>query len=81
MADPESPPGRGSAATARFNPWNLLLLVPLLSLVTPLVNRIEPRLFGVPFLYWSQAVFIALGVLCTLIVHKRVSPVRGSGRE
>lgn len=64
-----------------FNPWNLLLFVPLLSLVTPLFNTIEPRVFGMPVLYWSQLAFIVLGVLCTLVVHRMVGrEPRGRGR-
>jgi hypothetical protein len=35
----------------RWISWNLLLLVPLLVLVTPLYNREEPRLLGFPFFH------------------------------
>jgi hypothetical protein len=52
-----------------FNPWNLLLIVPLLVLVTPLFNMDGPRLFGMPFFYWFQFLFVAVGVLSTLIVY------------
>ena len=31
----------------RFSPWNLLLLLPFLMLVTPWINFAEPRLFGI----------------------------------
>lgn len=34
--------------------WNVFLLLPLFMLVTPWFNRIEPRLFGMPFFYWFQ---------------------------
>jgi hypothetical protein len=54
----------------RWNPWNLLLLVPLLALFTPLYNRIEPRLFGMPFFYWAQLLGLLLGVACTMIVFR-----------
>ncbi|MEW2501750.1 DUF3311 domain-containing protein [Amycolatopsis sp. CA-161197] len=53
----------------QFSPWNLLLIVPLLILVTPLFNFDGPRLFGMPFFYWFQLVFVAAGVLCTGIVY------------
>ncbi|MFJ1765993.1 DUF3311 domain-containing protein [Amycolatopsis sp. NPDC088138] len=52
-----------------FNPWNLLLIVPLLVLVTPLFNMDGPRLFGMPFFYWFQFLFVVVGVLSTLIVY------------
>ena len=53
----------------QFSPWNLLLIVPLLVLVTPLYNMDSPRLFGMPFFYWFQLAFVAVGVLCTAIVY------------
>ncbi|ASR38739.1 hypothetical protein BAY61_31270 [Prauserella marina] len=53
----------------RFRPWNLLLLVPLWILFTPLYNRHDPELFGMPFFYWFQFVGIAIGVTCTSLVY------------
>jgi hypothetical protein len=52
-----------------FSPWNLLLLVPLLILVTPLFNFDKPRLFGMPFFYWFQLAFVVVGVACVGIVY------------
>lgn len=60
----------------RWNAWNLLLLVPLLILVTPLFNHVEPRLFGVPFFYWAQLGWVAVGVLCVLVVYLRTRDER-----
>jgi hypothetical protein len=53
----------------RWSWWNLLLLVPLLMLVTPWFNRIEPRLFGMPFFYWYQFLWVPIGVVCVAIVY------------
>jgi Protein of unknown function (DUF3311) len=53
----------------RFSPWNLLLLLPFLVLVTPWWNSIEPRLFGMPFFYWSQFVFVLVGVGSVAVVY------------
>lgn len=53
----------------RFSPWNLLLLVPLLMLITALYNKDAPRLFGMPFFYWFQFVFVFIGVACVWIVY------------
>lgn len=53
----------------RWNAWNLLLLVPLLMLVTPWINSLEPRLFGMPFFYWVQFAFVPVGVVCVLVVY------------
>lgn len=67
----------------RGNGWNLLLLAPLLMLVTPWLNRIEPRLFGMPLFYWSQFAWVAVGVACVVIVNAttraRRDPPAGSG--
>jgi Protein of unknown function (DUF3311) len=49
--------------------WNLLLLVPLLMLVTPLYNGDEPRLLGFPFFYWIQFLFIPIGVVCVAVAY------------
>ncbi|MGH3822382.1 MAG: DUF3311 domain-containing protein [Pseudonocardiaceae bacterium] len=49
--------------------WNLLLLVPLLVLVSPLYNSDEPRLLGFPFFYWVQFLFIPIGVVCVAVVY------------
>jgi hypothetical protein len=76
-APPPDPSGTSAAATDpaparpafRFRAWNLLLLVPLISLITPLFNVTEPRLGGLPFFYWFQMAVIPLGILCTLAVH------------
>jgi uncharacterized membrane protein len=54
----------------RWSAWNLLLFLPLLMLITPWYNRVEPRLFGMPFLYWSQFGWILVAVLCTTVVHR-----------
>jgi hypothetical protein len=53
----------------QFSPWNLLLVVPLLILVTPLFDFDKPRLFGMPFFYWFQLVFVIVGVLCVGVVY------------
>ena len=58
-----------SSPGLRFSPWNLLLLVPFLMLVTPWFNSQEPKLFGLPFFYWSQFAFVPVGVVCVLIVY------------
>lgn len=61
-----APPSR---APARRNPWNLLLLVPLLMLVPPWFNTVEPALFGMPFFYWYQFTWVGVGVACVAIVN------------
>jgi Protein of unknown function (DUF3311) len=72
-----SPPGKHDSGL-RWNAWNLLLLVPLLMLITPLFNDDEPRLLGLPFFYWSQFAFVIVGVVCVALVYVKTKndPVR-----
>ncbi|MDN5859862.1 MAG: DUF3311 domain-containing protein, partial [Pseudonocardia sp.] len=78
------PERRGGALSG--NPWNLFLLIPFLMLVTPWYNSIEPELFGMPFFYWSQFLWVPIGVVCVAVVHLRtdrdvlVSGAAGSHR-
>jgi uncharacterized protein DUF3311 len=67
----------------QFSPWNLLLIIPLLILVTPLFNFDGPRLFGMPFFYWFQLAFVVVGVLCTGIVYwaTRKKPGNTGGKD
>jgi uncharacterized membrane protein len=53
-----------------FSPWNLLLLVPLIVLITPIYNRERPEFIGMPFFYWFQFAVIVLGVICTVLVYR-----------
>jgi hypothetical protein len=46
---------------ARYVILALLILIPsIINLLTPLYNRELPELFGVPFFYWFQTVWIAV---------------------
>jgi hypothetical protein len=66
------PPGSSGTATGgglRFSPWNLLLLLPFLMLITPWINADEPRLWGMPFFYWIQFLFVPVGVLSVAAVY------------
>ena len=67
MSEPVS--GVGSGGGLRFSPWNLLLLVPFLMLITPWINADQPRLFGMPFFYWIQFAFVPVGVACVAVVY------------
>jgi hypothetical protein len=83
MSDSPPPEGAGRSAFV-FSPWNLLLLLPLLMLVTPWFNRATPQIGGLPFFYWYQFAFVVVGVGSTWIVYlttrKRPSPTAPSDR-
>jgi hypothetical protein len=41
--------------------WNLLLLIPFVALLwVPFYNSIEPALWGIPFFYWYQFLWVIL---------------------
>jgi len=73
-------PTRAEEAARRkinFPPVNLLLLLPLIGvLIPPLFNRRDPELFGFPFFYWYQLLWVPISVLCTLIVYRATKGTR-----
>ena len=73
----------GRASGLVFNPWNLVLLIPFIVLLTPLYNTDSPALFGMPFFYWFQFLVIPVGVLCTVTVYRmtRKAPVKPAPGE
>jgi Protein of unknown function (DUF3311) len=51
--------------------WHWLVVVAVvIPLLTPLYNRVQPRLFGLPFFYWSQIAFIGLAACVTAAVYQ-----------
>lgn len=75
MPSGSSPPATGRPSGLIWNWWNLLLVVPLLMLITPMINFDEPRLLGLPFFYWSQFAFVPLGVVCVGLVYLKTRDV------
>jgi hypothetical protein len=73
----------GRASGLVFNPWNLVLLIPFIVLLTPLYNSESPALFGMPFFYWFQFLVIFIGVLSTIIVYRMTTkaPIRRATGE
>jgi uncharacterized membrane protein len=55
----------------RFRPIYLLLLPPYIALLwVGAYNRVEPTLFGIPFFYWYQLVWIPLGALLLYPIYR-----------
>jgi Protein of unknown function (DUF3311) len=49
--------------------WYFLLLIPFIGLLTPVYLRAEPSVFGIPFFYWYQLLWIPISALLTWIVY------------
>jgi Protein of unknown function (DUF3311) len=62
---------RRRAQGDRRSRWHWLVVVAVVvPLLTPLYNRLQPRLFGLPFFYWSQMAFIGLAACVTAAVYQ-----------
>ena len=50
---------------------NILLLLPYIALLwVPFYNDVKPSLFGVPFFYWYQLLWVPLTSVIIFIVYK-----------
>ena len=68
-ARPDSAPPASVRATQR---WYWLLLLPFLALLyPPLYAHLTPRIFGIPFFYWYQAVWLIVTAAITTFVYRR----------
>ena len=70
---------RDRATTARGRPageqntgWYWLFLVPCALVLLPWIfNSRSPELFGMPFFYWYQMVWVPLTVIITVFVYRK----------
>jgi len=54
----------------KFHPIYVCLLLPYAGLAwVPFYNRIDPRLFGIPFFYWYQMAWIVLTAAAMVPVY------------
>jgi hypothetical protein len=50
--------------------WLWLLLLPWIAMVwVPSYNRIEPQLWGFPFFYWYQLLWVLISAVITALVY------------
>jgi hypothetical protein len=71
MSDNSTNPRGGSKL------WNLLLIVPFVALLwVPFYNSIEPTLWGVPFFYWYQFLWVFITSALILWVYRRTGARR-----
>ncbi len=70
MVEPSETPG---APRRRINRWALLLLLPYLGLCFPqLYARSTPALWGFPFFYWYQCMWVILASLIMGLVYRKL---------
>ena len=51
----------------------VLLAVPCIAvIIVPFFNKVDPTLFGIPFFYWWQLLWVLLSSLFIGIVYKMV---------
>ncbi len=61
--------------------WYTLLLIPLVGLLwVPIYAKPDPELFGFPFFYWYQFLWVPLSVAITYFVYTRTR-TRGTPPE
>jgi hypothetical protein len=64
----------------RLRPVHLLLVIPFVAMLwVSLYNRAEPRLAGIPFFYWFQLLWIAVGAVLLWPVYR--AEERDNGRQ
>lgn len=50
--------------------WLVILFIPFfVAIWVPLFNRVEPALFGIPFFYWFQFVWIVVAAIVTGLAY------------
>ncbi len=55
-----------------ISPWYWLLLLPFIALLAvPFYNFRQPVLWGFPFFYWYQFLWIPLTSLLIYVVHRK----------
>jgi membrane protein implicated in regulation of membrane protease activity len=55
--------------------WLVLLLAPFVGVLwVPLFNAIEPKLWGIPFFFWYQFLWVAISAIVTALVYFKVAP-------
>lgn len=61
----ETQPKRGG-----WNWWYLLFIIQIVVVLwPPFYNFADPYLFGIPFFYWGQLLFVLVGAVLTAIVY------------
>jgi hypothetical protein len=70
----------GRTGQPRNKHWLWLLILPWIGVVwVPFYNKIEPVLWGFPFFYWYQLLWVLVSAVITAVVYKKTKAL-SSGR-
>ena len=65
----------------RRRAWYVLLLAPFVGLLWPAwYAKATPKLFGFPFFYWYQFMWVVIAAVITLVVYLATRPEGGRER-
>jgi len=55
--------------------WFILLLAPFIGVLwVPFFNRVDPQIWGVPFFFWYQFLWVVMSALVTALVYFMATP-------
>ncbi|MGH9760417.1 MAG: DUF3311 domain-containing protein [Blastocatellia bacterium] len=55
--------------------WYILLLAPFVGVLwVPFFNRVEPAIWGIPFFFWYQFLWVVISALITAFVYFKTAP-------
>jgi uncharacterized membrane protein YhaH (DUF805 family) len=74
--------GNGVTGTAKENKskywWYILLLVPFIgTLWVPFYASEDPKVWGIPYFYWYQFLWVIISAVLTVIVYYATKPKSG----
>ncbi|MCY0388588.1 DUF3311 domain-containing protein [Robbsia sp. Bb-Pol-6] len=73
---------RSDAPHAKAKHWLWLLLVPYIALMwVPFYNSIEPLLWGFPYFYWYQLLWVVISSAITALVYFKTRPYYRGRRQ
>jgi len=73
---------RSDKSDARAKHWLWLLLVPYIALMwVPFYNSVTPLLWGIPYFYWYQLLWVLLSAAITAVVYLKTRVYYRSRRQ
>lgn len=55
--------------------WLILLLTPFIGVLwVPFFNRVAPQIWGIPFFFWYQFLWVVISALVTAFVYFKATP-------